>query len=287
MHFLQIIVLAFVQGFAELLPVSSSAHVIVAEHLMGLDPSAPEMTFLLVMLHTGTMGAVLFYFWKRWKELLLNDRANQYNFIKTLFIATVLTGIFGLTLKFIIEKFFMSGSSKGEIEELFGNLTLISVSLFVVGILILIAGRRKQTPNDMARANPMTNQKASIIGIVQGICLPFRGFSRSGATISVGLLVGVSRSLAEEFSFALAVILTPPVVAKELLRLTKSPEFHGMVSSGNAASVFTPGLLGMVFSFFAGLIALKWVSSWIEKGRWAWFGYYCLAASVAIYFIGR
>ena len=70
MNTLQIVILALIQGAAELLPVSSSAHVIVAERFMGLRPSSPEMTFLLVMLHTGTMFAVLFYFWPRWKPLL-------------------------------------------------------------------------------------------------------------------------------------------------------------------------------------------------------------------------
>jgi len=70
MNLLQVIVLAVVQGLAELLPVSSSAHVIVAEKLMGLDPSAPEMTLLLVMLHTGTMVSVIVYFRRRWRQAL-------------------------------------------------------------------------------------------------------------------------------------------------------------------------------------------------------------------------
>ena len=70
----QILVLAIIQGAAELLPVSSSAHVIVAEKLMGLDPTAPEMTLLLVMLHTGTMFAVLVYFWKAWKQSFFSSR---------------------------------------------------------------------------------------------------------------------------------------------------------------------------------------------------------------------
>ena len=68
MSILKVILLAIVQGLAELLPVSSSAHVVVAEKLMGLDPSAPEMTLLLVMLHTGTMFAVIVYFWRQWKN---------------------------------------------------------------------------------------------------------------------------------------------------------------------------------------------------------------------------
>src|ERR1700744_5926087 len=97
MHFVQILILAVIQGAAELLPVSSSAHVIVAEKLMGLDPSTPEMTFLLVMLQTGTMFAVLLYFWKRWKKLSVN-------FYKMLLLATAVTGVLGLGLKKIIEK---------------------------------------------------------------------------------------------------------------------------------------------------------------------------------------
>ena len=74
MHLLQIVVLAIVQGAAELLPVSSSAHVIVAEKLMGLDPTAPQMTLLLVMLHTGTMFAVIVYFWRSWRDTFFASR---------------------------------------------------------------------------------------------------------------------------------------------------------------------------------------------------------------------
>src|SRR5471032_283050 len=75
MSFLQILILGLVQGAAELLPVSSSAHVIVAEKLMGLDPAAPELTFLLVMLHTGTMFAVIAYFWRDWRTNYFSSAA--------------------------------------------------------------------------------------------------------------------------------------------------------------------------------------------------------------------
>src|SRR5690348_7856077 len=77
MNYLQTLLLAVIQGAAELLPVSSSAHVIFAEKLMGLDPSSPEMVFLLVMLHTGTMFAVLVYFWPRWRRLLFQKPAAE------------------------------------------------------------------------------------------------------------------------------------------------------------------------------------------------------------------
>src|SRR6516165_8365802 len=105
----KIALLAVIQGAAELLPVSSSAHVIVAERVMGLDPAAPEMTFLLVMLHTGTMFAVLVYFWPRWKPLLFlppatAGDASRFQFVKMVVLATVCTGVIGLGLKLFLEQ---------------------------------------------------------------------------------------------------------------------------------------------------------------------------------------
>src|ERR1700738_4160622 len=102
MTFLQILVLAVVQGVCELLPVSSSAHVIVAEKLMGLDPTSPEMTLLLVMLHTGTMFAVIVYFWRSWRDAYFASatafRTNGLNVV----IGTAVTGLVGLALLKVI-----------------------------------------------------------------------------------------------------------------------------------------------------------------------------------------
>jgi undecaprenyl-diphosphatase len=122
---------------------------------------------------------------------------------------------------------------------------------------------------------------------VQGFCLPFRGFSRSGATISVGLLLGIARTKSEEFSFVLAVVLTPPVIAREVLRLLKS-QAVGMPPQGTTLlSLFLPSMLGMVLSFIAGLLALRWLSNWLERGRWQFFGYYCLLASILVFILYR
>jgi undecaprenyl pyrophosphate phosphatase UppP len=91
----QVVVLAIVQGLAELLPVSSSAHVIVAEKLMGLDPSAPAMTLLLVMLHNGTMFAVIVYFWNRWRQAYFSSRKSFLRTAGLLASATAITGGLG------------------------------------------------------------------------------------------------------------------------------------------------------------------------------------------------
>src|SRR5271163_4860494 len=99
MNFLQILILGLVQGAAELLPISSSAHVIIAEKLMGLDPTTPEMTLLLVMLHTGTMFAVIYFFWNAWRESFFTSRKVIWDSLKLISVATFLTGIVGLLLK--------------------------------------------------------------------------------------------------------------------------------------------------------------------------------------------
>ena len=98
MSFLQLFILSIVQGFAELLPVSSSAHVIMAEKWMGLDPTSPELTMLLVMLHTGTMFAVIVYFWASWRATYFSSTAAFRSNVLLLAAATVLTGIVGFGL---------------------------------------------------------------------------------------------------------------------------------------------------------------------------------------------
>ena len=136
----QVILLAIIQGLAELLPVSSSAHLVVAEKLMGLDPSAPQMTLLLVMLHTGTMFAVIVYFWRIWKQAYFSSREAFKPFAVNLVWATLLTGIVGEVLKKIIELTLFRGAPKAEIEDLFSHLELIAPALAAAGLLILLAG---------------------------------------------------------------------------------------------------------------------------------------------------
>jgi undecaprenyl-diphosphatase len=281
MDLLQILILAIVQGAAELLPVSSSAHVIVAEKLMGLDPTAPEMTLLLVMLHTGTMFAVIVYFWKTWRASYFSSMSAFRANALLVATATVLTGVVGLILLRVIQHVAARNVANFEIETLFGNARLMSVALGAAGLLIIISSRARE------RGNPnITLRSAAWVGAVQGLCLPFRGFSRSGATISTGLLLGVNRRRAEEFSFALAVVLTPPVIAKEAYRLYKAVGAPSTANSAQLLHFATPSLLGMALSFLAGLAALRWLSRWLEQGHWHYFGVYCVFAAVIVRWIG-
>jgi undecaprenyl-diphosphatase len=281
MSLYHIIILAIVQGFAELLPVSSSAHVVVAEKLLGLDPSSPPMTLLLVMLHTGTMFAVIIYFWKQWRRTYFRNLAAFKNIAVLVVIATVCTAVIGEGVSKLLEKTVLSGLPHAEIEDMFGHLEFIAPALVAAGVLILVAGlleRRNRARISSETANPTVGQ-AALIGAVQGLCLPFRGFSRSGATISAGMLAGVAKTRAEAFSFALAVVLTPPVVLREVLRLMRTAHEAG---GADLASVGLMSVVGAVVAFIAGLLALVWLSRWLEAGRWYLFGIYCLIAGAVV-----
>jgi len=297
MPIFQVIVLAIVQGLAELLPVSSSAHVVVAEKLMGLDPSSPQMTLLLVMLHTGTMFAVMAYFWKQWERTYFASADAFKRFAMRVIWATLLTIAIGYPLIKIIEKTAFKGAAKSEIEQLFNHLELIAPALLAAGILILIAGLMEKRISAAAQkffGESVTMRQAGWMGIVQAFCLPFRGFSRSGTTISTGLLTGATKERAERFSFAMAVVITPLAIGREALRLVKAA--HETVSTANFTlnraetsidlhgSILT-SLLGMVFAFLAGLVALRWLSAWLEEGRWYWFGIYCVIASGVVFYL--
>ncbi len=288
-----------------------------------------DFIFLLVMLHTGTMFAVIYYFWPRWRWLFSrhsnSPRTTQDSpypgvsrgqFLKMIVVATACTGALGYSLKIFIERIVLIGilhHEKAEVEDLFDSLPLISASLFVVGVFIIIAGLTptpqktvenrenrgtklgplaslfsllpsvrlfpNPRPPESTSAVPLSARTSIWIGLIQGLCLPFRGFSRSGATISMALVCGTERKLAEDFSFALAVVLTPPVIGRALYRLLRDPSW---TSKTRLIDLIMPGLVGMVFSFIAGLLALKILSAALEKGHWKYFGYYCIFASLVV-----
>jgi undecaprenyl-diphosphatase len=312
MSLLNILVLGIVQGLAELLPVSSSAHVVVTEKLLGLDPSSPPATLLLVMLHTGTMFAVIAYFWRSWRASYFQSAAAFKQFVALIVIATVLTGIIGEGATLLMEHTVLRSVPHAQIEDLFDHLELIAPALAAVGVLIIIAGLRERrsaqsdvppaplatavhstgavalaaTPQPATAhvtAGEVSAREAGIIGAIQGLTLPFRGFSRSGATISAGMLLGVAKARAEAFSFALAVVLTPLAVGREVWRLMRTVTPGNTVVGGQSVGlVAAHTLLGALVAFLAGLAALRWLSGWLERGRWHLFGIYCLIAAVVV-----
>src|SRR5580698_1335725 len=150
MPLLKVLILAIVQGLAELLPVSSSAHVVVAEKLLGLDPSSPEMTLVLVMLHTGTMFAVIVYFWAQWKRAYFATADAFKRFAIRAIWATALTAIIGYPIVKLIEHHLKNVSDAAatlscttvattDVEEIFSHLAIVAPALLAAGLLILWA----------------------------------------------------------------------------------------------------------------------------------------------------
>lgn len=279
----QVIVLAVVQGLTELLPVSSSAHVIVTAELLHQDMSTPANALLLVLLHTGTMFAVIVYFWRRWIAKFFSSMAAFLQFVKLIFVATLLSGLVGYPIIVMVERILGHGGNRAEIEALFDKLDWIAAALAAAGLLILYAGlreaRQSETPGQ-ENQRAIRWPQAIVMGLLQGFAIPFRGFSRSGSTISGGLLAGGTRADIESFSFAMAVAITPLALGREGLRMLHSARLAGTTVQWSSA--LAPGLLGMVCAFVAGLLALRWLSQWLEQGRWHWFGIYCLAAAGAV-----
>jgi len=128
------------------------------------------------------------YFWSQWRDAYFQSMDAFKRFAGFLFLATALTGLIGEAVIKAIEKIFFRNVAHAEIEDLFGHLELIAPALALVEILILIAGIVEKR-NTKREANDLNARQAGIIGAVQGLCLPFRGFSRSGATISTGMLL--------------------------------------------------------------------------------------------------
>ncbi len=278
----QAIVLAIVQGLTELLPVSSSAHVIVVAELFRQNMSTPANALLLVMLHTGTMFAVIVYFWRRWVETVFSTWQAFWRFVQLVFVASLVSGIVALPLIFLVEHVLGRNGHPVAIEALFHKLNWIAPALAAGGLLILYAGWREArapvSPNKAPRSVSWLD--TIVMGIAQGFAIPFRGFSRSGSTISAGLLNDGDRMEIESFSFAMAVAITPLAIARELYRLLRAAHRAGVIVPWAAA--LTPSLVGMGCAFVAGLLALRWLSRWLEQGRWYLFGIYCLVAAVVV-----
>lgn len=283
MPFYKAVVLAIIQGLTELLPVSSSAHVIITARLLQEDMSTPANSLLLVMLHTGTMLAVIVYFWRLWMDTFLSSWQAFFRFAQMCFVACFLSGAVGYPLILLVEHILGGPAHHAEIEDLFNKLNWITPALASVGILIIYAGlheARQPASRESGETQKVSWLQAVVMGIVQGFAIPFRGFSRSGSTISAGLLARGDRRPVESFSFALVVAITPLAIAREVYRLVRA-DLHGGAHL-NLAAALAPSLLGLACAFLAGLVALKWLSRWLEQGRWYLFGIYCLLAAAAV-----
>ena len=263
MTYLQSILLGILQGVGEFLPISSSGHLVLAERSFGITPSLTVNVFL----HMGTLGAIVTYYWKDVMALTKDAvllplgklDAQRRAFLLKLGLATVITAALGLMLEEPIERLFASSA---------GNLWLGSMFFFTGLILVTLFWMKHK-----GGVSQPTWVGALLIGIVQGVAV-FPGISRSGSTIVMAMVLGLSGVAAARFSFLLAI----PVIAGA-----------GILQAVHLTSISTPGpvAVSVVTAFLVGFASLWFLVKIINKGKLAWFSFYCLPLAVYVCFFGK
>jgi undecaprenyl-diphosphatase len=255
-------ILGIIQGLTEFLPISSSGHLVLFQNLI---PGFKQPGVLFdVWLHAATLLAAIIYFYGDILEIAkgffpgrrkmeATDRASSRDrrFIVLLVIASIPAGVIGITLNSEIEKIFQSGATLGP-------------EFMVTGMLLLIAGR---WGSESKKIEDLTFGEALAIGLAQAFAL-LPAISRSGATISIGILLGLKWEDAIKFSFFLFL----PAVAGAVLF-----EGLGEMNRIQSAELLNYGL-GFVFSFFAGILAIFLLLKVMKRNMLKGFGYYCFAA---------
>lgn len=239
---LNYIILGIIQGLTEFFPVSSSAHLVIAEKLMGLSEHVLGLT---VVLHLGTALSLIIFFFKDILRLL-----NKLNTVLLILVVTVITGIIGI-------------AGKDFFEGIFSSVRLVAAALFVTGG-ILIA-----TKKFMGQHRQNLNFKdAIILGFTQAIAI-IPGISRSGITVSTLLFRKIERRIAFEFSFLASI---PVILGAAIL---ESKEI-------SACLAINPLYIaaGFIFSFLSGLFSLWALKRIIQNAKLHYFGYYCIAMAV-------
>ena len=256
MGLIEAIILGIVQGLTEFLPVSSSGHIEIAKVLLG---SSQEQSLLMtIVLHAATALSTIFVFREDIKEIirgLLQFTWNkEFQFSLKIIISMIPATLIGL--------FF-----ENEIELLFsGEILLVGCMLLVTGLLLFLADKAKNTNQNVDFFH------ALIIGISQAIAI-LPGVSRSGATISTSVLLGIDREKAARFSFLMVVPLILGKIGKDII-------------SGDIlieSATLMPLLTGFTAAFITGLFACKWMIRLVKKSKLKYFSFYCfLVGTVSI-----
>ena len=270
---LKSILCGIVEGITEWLPISSTGHMILLEEIMPMNVSKSFWSMFLVVIQLGAILAVVVLYWNKIFPFRKN-KEGKYTSVESIWIlwskilvATIPAAIIGLALDDWIDAHLYNGF-------------VVAIMLILVGVaFIYIENRNKDMRPSVNSLSALSYKDALIIGLFQVVAAVLPGTSRSGATIVGGLMIGVSRAVAAEFTFFLAI---PVMFGASLLKLVKF---------GLAFSVleFFILVIGMVVAFFVSIFVIRFLMSYIKKHDFKVFGWYriVLGAFVLIFFAIR
>ena len=267
MEFLEIIkaiILGIVEGITEWLPISSTGHMILVDEVLKLNMSPEFMEMFLVVIQLGAILAVILLYWKKiWPFKVENglkiEKDTIIMWVKIL-IACVPAAIVGVLFD-------------DKLNELFYNPTTVAIMLILFGIFFIVVENYNKGKNPIANdMDQLTFKMAIIIGLFQVIAAVFPGTSRSGATILGALLIGVSREVAAEFTFFLAI---PVMFGASLLKLVK----FGFVFTGFEMIILS---VGSIVAFIVSILAIKFLVGYIKKHDFKVFGWYRIILGIIL-----
>jgi undecaprenyl-diphosphatase len=259
MNLFEAMILGLIQGLTEFLPVSSSGHLEIAKSLFGVDPEATF--YFTIAVHGATVLSTIVVFWKEIVRLAkgtLKFRMNEEtSYVLKIIVSMVPVGFVGILLKDPVEKLFN------------GNL------LFVGSMLLITAGLLAAAHFIRKREREIGYLDALIIGVAQAAAV-IPGISRSGATISAGLMIGNSKNEIARFSFLMVLV---PVIGANLLEILSEPAIAG---SNSAAIILT----GFITAFISGYMACRWMIGLVRRSKLIWFSIYCAVAGLLSILLG-
>ncbi len=266
------IIFGIVEGITEWLPISSTGHMILLDEFIKLDASADFMEMYLVVIQLGAIMAVVLLFWnKLWPFCMPKGDANKKSIMDY-----INKDIFVMWLKIVvacIPAVIIEFAFGDKLEEWFYNYKTVAVMLILVGILfIIIESKNKEIDTKVNTIAEITYQTAFLIGVFQLVAAVFPGTSRSGATIIGGLMLGLSRTVAAEFTFYLAV---PVMFGASFIKILK----FGLAFTMEEILILT---VGMVTAFVVSLVVIKFLMGYIKKHDFKIFGWYRIVLGVAV-----
>ena len=265
LEIIKAIFFGIVEGITEWLPISSTGHMILLNELVKLDVSKDFYDMFQVVIQLGAIMAVVILFWKQiWPVKKENNKLKLDNNILSLWgkilVACVPAAIVGV----LFDEFF---------EKLFYNYVCVAIALIVFGIaFIVIENKNKGKKSKINSLAELSYNTVLLIGVFQLIAAIFPGTSRSGATIVGALLLGVSRTVAAEFTFFLAI---PVMFGASLLKLVK----FSFAFTGMELAIL---LVGMIVAFITSMFIIKFLMSYIKKHDFKVFGWYRIVLGIIV-----